>query len=341
MKLVFNPSRGSKGFAKAPALLLCLALWPGLLVAQQHRENIIRGKIVGPDGRGVEVLVNLQTEGGYVVSTVRSNGEGHFDFRDVHYGSYTVVVDDPSYRRAEAHAQIMDLVPVAEVYITLQPRGPSVKNTPDFDSGSSTVSVKELKTKFPKKAVKEYEKGNENLQRGDAKDAVPHYEKALQIAPNMYPVLNNLGDAYLQTHRMDLAEATFEKALAADPGAAQPLVNLGHVYYETRKYDLAEKFLLRSLERDPQSSLALFFLGLTYAHTGKREAAIENLQKSLIGGNPRVAQAHLILAQLFMNSREYSKARQHLEAYLKLRPQDPQADHIRAVLKKLKTESNP
>jgi Tfp pilus assembly protein PilF len=98
---------------------------------------------------------------------------------------------------------------------------------------------------------------------------------------------------------------------------------------------------LRGLEHDPQAILAYFFLGLTYARTGRPRAAEQNLEKALIGGNPRVAQAHLILAELFMKSREFSKARQHLEVYLKIRPEDPQADHIRAVLTQLKSEANP
>jgi tetratricopeptide (TPR) repeat protein len=335
----------SVGLARSwPAwvLLINIAMCPALRAAQGAGSDTIRGKVVGPDGRGVEIRVQLQNQAGYVVDTTYSDSNGQFTFQAVHDGVYIVFADDPAYRRAEASAHVAwSVVPTADVYISLEARGSPVKSSPRFESGTSTVSVKELKAKFPKKAVKEYEKGNAKLQRGDAKGAIPHYEKALQLAPAMYPVLNNLGNAYLQTHRTDLAEATFKKAMAADPAAADPLVNLGHLYYETQKYDQAEKFLLRGLEHDPQATLAYFLLGLTEVRLRKFRAAEENLEKSLIGGNPRMAQAHLILAELFMRSREFSKARRHLETYLKIRPQDPQADHIRAILSQLKAESNP
>lgn len=323
-------------------VILCVALWPALSAGQGTGQNTIRGKVVGPDGRGVQIKVQLQNQAGYVVDMVYSDSDGQFVFRAVHDGTYIVLVDDPSYRRVEAPARVIwTVVPVADVYISLESRGSPVKSLPRFESGSRTVSVKELKARFPKKAVKEYEKGNMKLQRGDAHGAIPHYQKALALAPDMYPVLNNLGNAYLQTHRMDLAEAAFKRAMAADPGAADPLVNLGHLYYETRKYDQAEKFLLRGLDHDPQAALAYFFLGLTYVRVGKLRAAAQNLERALASGNPRVVQAHLILAELFIKSREFSKARQHLEIYLKIRPQDPQADHIRAVLTELKAEANP
>ena len=322
-------------------LFVCVALWPAILSAQKTGAHIILGKVAGPDGRGVQVRVVLQNEIGVEMDETYSNLEGRFNFRYLEKGSYLVVVDDPSYRRAEARAEFNTTSLVASVYISLKPRASPEKRSPPFESGSSTVSINELRTKFPKKAVKQYEKGNASLQRGDAQGAIPHFEKALELAPDMYPVLNNLGNAYLQTRQMDRAEATLRKAIAADPAAVDPLVNLGHLYYETQKYGQAEEVLLRGLTKDPQATLAYFFLGLTYVRQGKLPAAIQNLQKSLIGGDPRVAQAHLILANLFMSSREFAKAREHLETYLKIRPADPQADHIREVLSQLRAESNP
>lgn len=335
---------GAVGAARsgvAWVLFVCMALWPAILPAQKTGAHIILGKVVGPDGRGVQVRVVLQNEIGIVIDEIYSNSEGHFDFRYLEKGSYLVVVDDPSYRRAETRTDFNTTSLVASVNISLKPHDSPEKRSPPFESGSSTVSLKELRSKYPKKAVREYEKGNASLQHGDAKVAIPHYEKALKLAPEMYPVLNNLGNAYLQVRQMDQAEATFRKAIAADPAAVDPVLNLGHLYYETQNYRQAEEVLLRALNKDPHVALAYFFLGLTYVRLGKSQAAIENLQKSLIGGDPRVAQAHLILANFFMRSRDFAKAREHLETYLKVQPGDPQADHIREVLSQLKAESKP
>jgi tetratricopeptide (TPR) repeat protein len=289
----------------------------------------------------VEVRVQLQNEAGYVVDAVFSDSQGNFTFQAVHDGVYHVFVDDKRFRRTEVTAHVSWYVtPVQSVVIGLEPRGTPSKPAPPDAGAGPTISVKELRAKFPKKAVKEYEKGNSRMERGDAQGAIAHYEKALALAPEMHWVLNNLGNAYLQTNQVAKAEDAFRRAVAADPAAADPYLNLGHLLYETHRYSQAEQMLRQGLQRNPRAALGYFFLGLTDARTGKVRDAEENLQEALDQGDPRVVSAHLILAELYMKTQP-GKARHHLEEYLRIRPEDPQADRIRRALARLKGRTAP
>jgi len=255
-------------------------------------------------------------------------------------GVYHVIVDDDRYKRGEVSARVENTVVSMDfVFLSLESRVASTPTSPPYADGSTAVSIKELKANYPKEAVKQYEKGNSKMQHGDLEGAIEHLEKAVALAPGMYPAMNNLGTAYLQARQMDKAEAIFEKALAANPNSADSYVNLGHLYFETHQYPQAEKSLLRGLERNPGAALAYFFLGLTYERMGKLPEAEMNLQKALVQNDPAVAMAHLVLADLYMRTDRQGKAREQLETFLKDRPNDPQADHARQILARLKTQS--
>lgn len=314
---------------------------PVSLRGQGSGVNTIRGKVAGPDGRPAAVQVHLQNQAGYVVDTVYTNEEGEFTFQAVYDGVYHVMVDDPRYRHAEAFARVaVNVYPTTSVFISLELRDKPPTTVAGYSGGAHTVSVQELKAKFPKPAVREYEKGNKKMGQGDREGAIKCFKKAVAIAPGMTPALNNLGTAYLETHRMGEADAMFRKAMAADPDAPDSYINLGHVYFELREYDQAKKFLAEGLKRDPAAALAYFFLGLTAVRTGETRAGEADLQKALDLNDPRVVSAHLILADLYLKTHRISEARLQLKSFLKIRPQDPQAGHIREVLERLKAESN-
>jgi tetratricopeptide (TPR) repeat protein len=341
---------GTKGASSTRATHALLAgamfAWaffsPASLWGQGSGVNTIFGKVAGPGGRPVEVKVQLQNESGYVVDTVYTDQEGGFTFQSVRDGVYRVFVDDDRFQRTAVTAHVTTTIdPIDHVYLALEPRGGSSPPATVNRGGPHTISARELKEKFPKGAFREYEKGNKKMEQGDVEGAIAHFEKAVALAPEMCPALNNLGNAYLQTHRAADAEAAFRKAVAADPDAPESYVNLGHVYYEMHQYDQAEDALSRGLKRDPNAALAYFFLGLTDLRTGKKHEGEANLQRALDLNDPDVVTAHLILANLYLESHRESQARKQLETFLKLRPQDPQATHIREVLARLKAESTP
>lgn len=336
-----------RGQSWAVRLAWCLAAMAALFCAGRaavpgdgYGSNTIVGRVSGPGGNFVKNLeVRLQSQSGVPLDYVYTDDKGEFSFRGVQDGAYHVIIDDARFRRSDVVTEVRAVYdPVQHIYISLESRGDSPKTPAPFAGVSQTVSVQELKKRYPDKAVKEYARGNEKLARGDLKGAIAAFEKAVALAPEMYPALGNLGNAYLQSGRLPDAESAFEKALKANPDSADSYVNLGHVYFEMHKYNEAAKALSRAVQQDPNKALAYFFLGMTNIGTGKTREAETNLKRALDLNETEVATAHLVLANLYLKTQRVPQAREQLEGFLKVRPQDAQANHVRDVLARLKTE---
>ncbi len=69
--------------------------------------------------------------------------------------------------------------------------------------------------RFPKKTLKEFDKGVEAEHQGKTDDAIQHYEKALSYSPDFYPAHNNLGNAYLSRQNFEAAQSQYEAVLKA------------------------------------------------------------------------------------------------------------------------------
>ena len=66
---------------------------------------------------------------------------------------------------------------------------------------------------------------------GKIDEAVRHFMAALASRPNDADVLNNLGNAYMQSNRGREAREMFEKALAIRPTYPEALNNLGIILW--------------------------------------------------------------------------------------------------------------
>ena len=339
-------SDSPRGRISAACLACCLtALFVcagnAVLLGVGNGTNTITGKVSGPGGKFLEnIEVRLQSESGIPADSVYTDEQGQFVFQGVRDGSFHVIVSDARYQPVDVLTHVNSQIdPLQHVFIALRLRDGSTSSTPPFSSGSQTVSVNELRKRYPEKAVKEYTRGNAKMSRGDLKAAIAAFEKAVALAPEMYPALGNLGNAYLKSGRLPDAESAFQRALKANPGSAESYVNLGHVYFEMHKYKEAAEALSRGVEQDPNNALGHFFLGMTDIRMGRTREAEKSLSRALALNEPEVADAHLALANLYLKTHRVPQAREQLEGFLRVRPQDAQANHVRDVLARLKAEA--
>src|SRR5207244_11923783 len=75
------------------------------------------------------------------------------------------------------------------------------------------VDPADYNKRFPKKAIKEYEKGLDADHQDKREEAIAHYEAALKIAPDFYPAHNNRGSDYLSKSDFAAARKEFEEAI--------------------------------------------------------------------------------------------------------------------------------
>jgi len=117
--------------------------------------------------------------------------------------------------------------------------------------------------------------------KGDVKSAEREWTKALKLAPNNAPVLDNL--ALLNRTRRHYEEAVDYslRALVLDPDDADAYANLGSAYVEMGNIHDAEVYLRTAVALAPFMTKARVTLGDLYLNQGRLPEAEEQFRHSL------------------------------------------------------------
>ncbi|MCX6235550.1 MAG: hypothetical protein NT175_12680 [Bacteroidetes bacterium] len=103
-----------------------------------------------------------------------------------------------------------------------------------------------------------------------------HYKRALELWPENYEVLNNLGSFYAYTlERYDSAIICFEQAIRYNPKIAEPYLNLAQSFRKARVYNKAIENFRKFLEIKPGNTYALTEMGSCYFEMGDLHNAIK------------------------------------------------------------------
>jgi tetratricopeptide (TPR) repeat protein len=324
-------------------VLLAFFVIPGQLCAQQNQLGKIIGsvRVVRGDFPVHAVLISLEMRGS-PIGNAYCDDQGRFGFYSLVANEYRVLVNDDAY---EPFSEIVEVnpenSPVNFVQIALVPRPNAKKDPlPGRVEGSNPylIDPAEYYRVFPKKTVKEFEKGVDADHKGKSDDAIEHYEKALSYSPNFYPAHNNLGSVYLARQNFEGAQAQFESALKANQNDVAAYFNLANVHLMTKGYSDAEREIKEGLQRRPDSAFGHFLEGLLYSRTGHPELAEKSLQSAL-QLDPKMPQAYLQLVNLYLQQKRTPEAIAELEAYLKACPDSPFSPKARESLKRLQTEA--
>jgi protein O-mannosyl-transferase len=119
---------------------------------------------------------------------------------------------------------------------------------------------------------------------GDVSEAIEQFEAALQQNPSgkiKSECLSNLAVAYLVLNDTTKAEQSFTAALAASPDFEHALVGRGMIRYQRRDLQGAAEDLSRAVTLEPDP-VAFYWLGKSLAAQGETEAAVAAFRRSLI-----------------------------------------------------------
>jgi tetratricopeptide (TPR) repeat protein len=302
-------------------------------------SHVIQGQVYGPSGRRAEnVHVRLQSFGAGDLS-VMSSGNGEFTFRALAPGNYTVSVDGgKDYESAEEHVVIdTDAKSAASsrphiVVIHLQP-----KHNSESDQKPRTVNVAVL-ADVPEAARKLYEQAVSFSRAGNSKKAIENLNSAITIFPNFIAAIDQLGVEYLKLAQPDKAVEALTAALKLNPDDFRTNLNLGIALLETKQFAAAETQLRGALNRNAESPVAHMYLGLALLSEKNLVEAQTELARAASSKNEQVAKAHYYLGGIYWGNREYERAADELETYLKLVPRAPDAEKIRGTIKELRSK---
>lgn len=164
------------------------------------------------------------------------------------------------------------------------------------------------------------------LRQGEKESARRHFMKAIDLNSQSAGAHNGLALIYQLDEETELAEKHFKKALSIDNNFSLARNNYAALLYKLKRYPEAEQQLLLVITDygyDRRDS-ALMNLGRTQSELGKSEEAIKTLKQAL-GINYRLAPAHLELAELYFNEKNFTMAKHHLDQYAKLARHTPKS----------------
>ena len=249
---------------------------------------------------------------------------GRFHFRKLTAGTYVVMVGGIQ-RTVEVGPSLADSR--RRVTITIDLAG-------DNFEPRARVSVRELAV--PESARREYEEAEKALGRRDATAAVGHLKRAVELAPAFSAAWNHLGTVAYQTGQYAEAESDFRKALDVDPDAYAPLVNLGGVLINLGKLDEALDCNLRAVRKSPGDALANSQLGMTYFAKSQLDLAEQYLTAAKRIDPSHFSHPQLILAEIHLRRNDPKAAARELEDLLARHPDLAEASKIKDEIARLR-----
>jgi tetratricopeptide (TPR) repeat protein len=293
----------------------------------------IEGRVLLPSGQSADFNVKIiLSEVHRPLSTLYTNKHAEFRFPNLREGEYYVqaVADEKIY---EPVTQRVWLGRGATYQLTITLR--KKEEIAIRKAGARVVSATELDRAAPPAAQKEYNQAVRWAGKGDVKQAVERFQRAIAIYPDYLDARNDLGAQYLKLKRFAEAAEQFRIVLEKNPGYFNSRFNLGLVLIEQKDYAAAITQLNRAVAIDGALPAPRLWLGVALLQTGDLPGAERELSRALITGGANFVAAHYYLAHIFMRRGDSAEASRALKAYLEGSPNGEYSEEARLLLKKL------
>jgi tetratricopeptide (TPR) repeat protein len=287
-------------------------------------SRAIQGRIFTPAGKmpDVRVKVTLDSPDSGMRHTV-ADEDGNFTFNNLLAGRYQIRVDaGDDYEIATESLYLEGAAPIYKLPVYLR-----------MKAGANPALAG-----VPKPAVELYEKALESARAGDSKKAIERLKGAVALHARFALALNEMGVQYLKEGQPEKAAEVLDAAIKLTPNEFLPHLNYGIALLNQKKFAEAETQLLEALKRNDNSPLAHMYLGIALMSQKKFGDAEKELQRAVNSKSGEVGLSHRYLGGIYWGNRDYKRAADELETYLKLFPKAPDAERTRAAIKELRSK---
>lgn len=217
----------------------------------------------------------------------------------------------------------------------LQSRWQAYRNLKNEAKAAEALKDLEGVGRRAEEAKKLHNEGVALVKAGDNTGAFAKFQEALNVDPNLQASLLGLATAGLKIGRNAEAATAAEAILKANPKNEQAIrlrynacLSLGD------KERLIDSLVGLAAVEPAAASNGLLKLAFEAYDANDRVRAKERFNK-VLEVNPNQPQAHYYLAMLYVNEGATGEARSHLERFLALAPNGPEAETAREMLKQL------
>ncbi len=318
-----------------PAFALLLAL-QSFAFGQSSR---ISGQVFGSGHRPLaDVYVELMNEVNSILGRTKTDASGVYMFVGLSGGRFTLRVRPFG---TDYEEQTQDVEVVSIVYggrLTSDSVQKDFYLRPLRDAQKTkTVNGVVFAQEIPKDAKDAYDKAVSDLDANRVDGGIIGLERALKIFPNYFDALDRLGVTLIRQRKFAEAQAYFERAVVVNQRSSNSWYGLAFVLCAQDIAKDAVTASKKAAELAPESADINLILGMSLRKDKQfADAETAMLKAKKISGG-KSADVLWNLSLLYNHDlKNNKKAADELEGYLKLKPDHPDAEKLRKLLKQLR-----
>lgn len=309
-------------------------------------KHTIQGRIYFPSGRRADTSVKVRLESPAVGElSVFTDRNGSFVFKNLTGGSYTVFIEGTDDYETVRESVYIDETTIRTTGGRISVSAPRIYSVPVYLMPKRTVSrgakpgvINAALANAPKPAAELYTSAQEALRAGNVPKAIEQLRAAVSIYPEFALAHGDLGILYLKQGQIDRAIESLRTSIKLSPEAFMPRLSYGIALLEKKAFAEAEAELREAVKRNDSAAMAHLYLGITLISLQRYEESEKELMRAVTLDNEQMSLAHYYLGGIYWRKKDYKRAADELETYLKLVPKAPNAEKIRATVKELRSK---
>jgi cytochrome c-type biogenesis protein CcmH/NrfG len=301
------------------------------LPVKTKAQNGINGTVFDNERRPVgEIEVELLDEYERLIRSVKTRSGGLYFFNNLRAGVFyvqirtggtgfaeyknRVVLGDTNRTRQTSTGVTVSGIEIKQENIYLQLDRRSKRN---YQVSSEVLFVQEV----PKDAEEAYKRGVNYASKKETDLAVPELIKAVDLFPDYYLALINLGKIFVEKSEFEKAELSYERAVSVNKKSAEAFFGLAIAQNSLAKKAEAEANLLKAIELNSNNTSYYLLLGIIQRNLKKYLDAEKSLLKAEAISESKEPDVHWQIASLYYyDLNRPAEAAKHLEKYLKVAP---------------------
>ncbi len=180
-----------------------------------------------------------------------------------------------------------------------------------------------------------FQEGVAAMNAEDYAAAIAAFEKVLEIDPEKPEALYNVGVAHENLGHLDQAVTFYKKAVELQTSSVEPYLALAAIYTANQQWPEAMAMLLEAEKLQPDDVETLFDVGAVAMNAGDVPTAERAFQR-VVELHDAHALGHYQLGMVYVNQGKSEEAVAHMEKYLELEPDGPNAVTATGILDYLK-----
>ncbi len=300
--------------------------------------GVVRGD--GDPLKGAQITILDSNRNKMSTFSAETDAQGRYTIRGLPCGTYLLQVEAPGFEALEVTFSCFDefaggrgdrgaLAGGVEKNINLLPEG-------------STIIPREDLEPFPDKAARAYTKALKKMDKGEMDGAEKTLTEVLEMDPGFYYARAKLGEIHKKAGRIEEAKKELSTAVEQNPNEVMGRVYLAAIHIQAGELGPAAELLEQAVAVAPGYADAWFNLGLCCSQLeGKAERGEEALLKALELDSAELADARLLLANVYLGQERLRDALNQMEAWLELGIESPMTPRVKQTVKALREDLEP